>query len=507
MTNNIALFLLFYFIKGSLAAHKAGYLYRPDTSKGEKPSDVSPVIDYVQPEKRIGEKQKDYQERVSHPLFLSKEETEDRIVEFYAAWCGHCQHYKPKYIQIAREVNQVRHLTFHAVPCPIHGQICKDQNVKGYPTVKFFPAGSDKGVDLKHNIDARSILMDYLDVDDNEVASKLAADKGKVRDARYYYKGKTATKQKTLHYSSDNSVFGDAALSFAYGLKSSATIPFDASRSKVLLRWLDLVIKSVPLEMSNVKDHVKILMTVDIDKTFQSEANLLQYLPDMSQVGWSRNCAKGVSGSGYTCGLWELFHIITIGVVEWNLLSSDRIATADAADVIRDYVEYFFMCDDCRKNFLTIYDACQFQRCERLTSGVSDDAVDSWKQLPLWLWETHNDVNVRLSAEERKDQGLTKASPEELQMARWPSIEDCPSCWLEGGGWDEDEIYNFLHLHYWENKSVVNINSAGKNTIRVSSILEFVHVEIILVSCCIVWFLYYRRQKRILVSVRRQKSN
>lgn len=501
MTSTIGFLSFFYLIRGSEGG-SAGYLYSPDSSKGEKPSDVSPVIDYVKPERRIGEKQKDYEERISHPHFLSKEESEDRIVEFYAAWCGHCQHYKPKYIKIARDVNKVKTLTFHAVPCPVHGKICKDQNVSGYPTVKFFPAGSDKGVVLKHSISARDILNDFLHVDINEVQSK-SIQSGNLRVTRDKVEIKSQTSQSFSH-----SVFRDAGLSFDFGLRSSTFVTSEASRSKVLLRWLDLVVKSVPVEMSLVKNHAETIMTADIDTIFQSESDLLKYLPDNSEVGWSRNCSKGVSGAGYTCGLWELFHIITIGVIEWNLVSHDRIATEDAADAIRDYIEYFFMCNECRKNFLTMYDACQFQRCERLSSDVSDDAMGSWKQLPLWLWEVHNDVNVRLLTEERKDKGLSEATLEEVQMARWPSNRDCPSCWLDGGGWNEDEVYNFLHSHYWGGTKSDLTDSAVKKSIRViTSTLEIVHVKLFFAACGILWFLYHQRRKRILVSLRRQKSN
>lgn len=500
---SIGVLLFFYLTQGSVSGGKAGYLYSPDPSKGEKLSDVSPIIDYVQPERRIGESQKDYDERRSHPLFLTKEEKEDRIVEFYAAWCGHCQHYKPKYIKIARDVNKVRTLTFHAVPCPIHGKICKDQNVRGYPTVKFFPAGSDEGVVLKHSIGANGILIDFLHVDKTEVESKLKGKEKTLRNAT----DKKNTKQQPTDSTTSGSVFGDAALSLYFGLKSSVYVTPDASRSRVLRRWLELLVKSLPVEMSTLKDHATTLMTVDIDETFQSETKLLQYLPDKSQVGWSENCSKGVSGAGYTCGLWELFHILTIGVVEWNVKSQDRIATTDAADAIRDYVEYFFMCDECRQNFLTMYDACQFQRCERLNSDVSDDAMESWKQLPLWLWETHNDVNVRLMAEERKEKGLPQATLEQMQMARWPSTRDCPSCWMEGGGWDEEEVYKMLHSYYWGTKSVFMNDIAEEYTrVRIASSQEFIYLKSFVALCCILWFLYYQKQKRMLVSVQRRKS-
>lgn len=121
---------------------------------------------------------------------------------------------------------------------------------------------------------------------------------------------------------------------------------------------------------------------------------MLKFVSKKKVSSWSQNCSKGVNGAGYTCGLWELFHIVTVGIVQWNIASEhDRVSTLDAADTIRDYIEHYFTCDECRKNFIAMYEACQFQRCDRLSKKVSEDAIKTWKQLPLWLWETHNDVS------------------------------------------------------------------------------------------------------------------
>jgi hypothetical protein len=58
-------------------------------------------------------------------------------------------------------------------------------------------------------------------------------------------------------------------------------------------------------------------------------------------------------------------------------------------------------------------------------------------------------VNVRLLAEDRKEKGLPKATPHQEQRARWPPKAKCPKCWLDGGGWNEDQVYKYLRTHYW----------------------------------------------------------
>jgi len=155
---------------------------------------------------------------------------------------------------------------------------------------------------------------------------------------------------------------------------------------------------------------------------------------------------------GYTCGLWQLFHIITVGVVEWNLMiqsddGSRIVDTASSALTIRNFVEHFFGCDVCRLNFVNAYDSCFLNRCHRL---IPDETLESWIQLPVWLWEMHNAVNVRLLKEkyEREYHGRIPTLEEE-HAVQWPSRKECPRCWSDEGGWDDMIIYKFLRVEYW----------------------------------------------------------
>lgn len=53
---------------------------------------------------------------------------------------------------------------------------------------------------------------------------------------------------------------------------------------------------------------------------------------------------------------------------------------------LRVFIEEFFMCDECRTNFLTALD----------TPGAT--AVATKNDAIEWLWRAHNDVNARLAA-------------------------------------------------------------------------------------------------------------
>ena len=103
---------------------------------------------------------------------------------------------------------------------------------------------------------------------------------------------------------------------------------------------------------------------------------------------------------GYTCGLWQLFHIMSVGVVEYNKHHhhgslDDLIATRRASETLRNCklvvvdcylyfcachvyhrlifslssfpslldIDHFFQCDVCRMNFLSMYDTCAVSLC------------------------------------------------------------------------------------------------------------------------------------------------
>jgi len=70
------------------------------------------------------------------------------------------------------------------------------------------------------------------------------------------------------------------------------------------------------------------------------------------------------------------------------------LPTETVARTLRDYIDNFFGCESCRQHFVVTFDHCGHDRCDRLKEEWSEREAD-WIQLPLWLYETHNAVNVR----------------------------------------------------------------------------------------------------------------
>lgn len=274
----------------------------------------------------------------------------------------------------------------------------------------------------------------------------------------------------------------DAATSFEFALKHSIYMsngPMPEKVKTAFFEWLDLLSKALPPQMDRTRQIIKhilgaFLMLVEcfifVTASFQpinsSEfcssvddfSTATNGLPELTQLirakfpllkseAW-RTCTYEDNENGYTCGLWQLFHVMSVGVVEHNRHGDSIIPTRYASEVLRNYVENFFQCEVCRMNFLYMYDSCAFDACHRL-SGEPSTSEHDWRELPLWLWETHNDVNVRLMGERLDRHSQPKPNDWESQQARWPSLFSCPNCWREDKSWEEDEVFQHLHTVYW----------------------------------------------------------
>lgn len=127
---------------------------------------------------------------------------------------------------------------------------------------------------------------------------------------------------------------------------------------------------------------------------------------------------------GYSCGLWELFHFLTVqSALDTN--SSDPL---DALKAIHGYVKNFFGCTDCSQHFQAMADELQIWQ---VTS--KDEAV-------LWLWRAHNQVNKRLAGDATEDAAYPKI--------QFPSPATCASCRDRAENWELPEVLRFLKELY-----------------------------------------------------------
>jgi len=62
------------------------------------------------------------------------------LVEFFAPWCGHCKTLAPQWAKASTELKGEAKLG--AVDATVHADLGQRFAVQGYPTIKYFPAGS-----------------------------------------------------------------------------------------------------------------------------------------------------------------------------------------------------------------------------------------------------------------------------------------------------------------------------------------------------------------------------
>mmetsp|Transcript_29125 Transcript_29125/g.44454 ORF Transcript_29125/g.44454 Transcript_29125/m.44454 type:complete len:575 (+) Transcript_29125:145-1869(+) len=425
----------------------------------------------------------DKKKSIVTPQILTDQEKKNRVVEFYAPWCPHCQDFRYHYIDFARNCSSLAKtygmdVDFHAVSCTAHKKVCKKEKINRYPTIRLYPAESANytevkffeihcftalrafGLELDYEEDDSKSNKETTTIQNNHVAI-MKTNKNNLRKQgrRISQQESSRTNGVISKYRRDgrtkSQISNDAFLSFDFAMRQSVYTeegPLKNSTKLVFVEWIGLLKQALPpfWKIHNALDSI----ASNIENVITDEDALIEIMDrdgPSHQLNWN-GCTNDDS-HGYTCGLWELFHILTVSVVEWNVAAvtpRSVIPVEQVANLLSSYISEFFACEVCRRHFLSNFDACSQDRCHRL--GNSDWSEKEWKQLPLWLWEEHNDVNIRLKREKKEREqggGNVRLTSEETWDAKWPSRYDCPSCWNSDGTWDDEIIYKYLRLKYW----------------------------------------------------------
>ncbi|NWH55954.1 QSOX1 oxidase, partial [Geococcyx californianus] len=136
---------------------------------------------------------------------------------------------------------------------------------------------------------------------------------------------------------------------------------------------------------------------------------------------------------GYPCGLWTIFHLLTIQAAQSG---PDKELPLEVLSTMRCYIRHFFGCRDCAQHFEAM-------------AAESMDRVASREEAVLWLWSHHNKVNARLAGGDTEDPKFPKL--------QWPPPDLCPQCHREEHGvhaWDERAVLTFLKARF----SKINIS-------------------------------------------------
>ena len=441
------------------------------------------------------------------PYFLSNKVFNPRVVVFYSPWSGGSIDFKPRFIELAREIKRRRKrmspgdfdpgaaggaeeegdggrdddwdVEFHAISCSAHMWVCHNENIKTYPSVKAYRSQSTEGSMLKwFTADFVSVALGIELNEDTEQAdgsSSTAAGEGETSslvtgfgDDEYLDRPNFDILGASLdgHTRTKSDLYDDAALSFIHALRldiySSEGVELSKEQKSAFVEWVDLLYWTLP---PTWKLHTLIQdLRTNIDMALSNRANLVRFIEQHSDVvlegrtRWTQSCSHGRDSEGYACGMWALLHICSVGVAERHtavLGGRERATTAHAALTVRNYVQHFFqyVCGhQCQSDFMAMYDKCGFHHCKRfkqITKKNTKPKEESWKEFALWMHEVHNDVTLRLISAEAALHGRKRLTFEEEEAAIWPSTHSCRLCYDGKGKWNRDNVFNYLRTEYW----------------------------------------------------------
>jgi hypothetical protein len=142
-----------------------------------------------------------------------------------------------------------------------------------------------------------------------------------------------------------------------------------------------------------------------------------------------------------------------MGVIERHravLGARDQVSTQFVARTMRNYIAHFFDCKQCKEYFLAMHDTCGFNHCRRFKQSQKVPSKESWSELALWVWEVHNDVNIKLAKVASKDEDSGDGGRNRnADVFSWPSQGKCPACRTKTGKWDKDAVLSHLKRAYW----------------------------------------------------------
>jgi len=423
-----------------------------------------PVIEHLSPEYRGLDK-----DAIDRPDFLYAPVDTYRIVEFYIHYCNTCKAFRPVYTKFAEKVKElaalqnVNNIDVYAISCSPNRKLCVDQGVKGFPKIRLYKPGESEFNELNHHTQIHPYkVLDQLGIDFDGEEEDWDVDSGTMEvhvQAPSWWQsiaakltGQSINSPRSPARRSRDDLKADIHLSLDYALRNEVYThknELSAEERRALRAFLDLLFITLP---SSWELHNLLRELVDnfmfIAKSEDYLVAVLDEYPAPTEQ-WSESCSHGAPDEGYTCGMWELYHAITVGFVDYNRAvfdSAKLLATETAARVIRDFVDNFFGCETCRMHFVTSYDACAHDRCDTLSTEHSTEEGE-WIKLPLWLYETHNAVNVRL-LKERAARENRDISQIDIRAVKWPPVTECSACWKENDVWDTDMVFKYLRLEY-----------------------------------------------------------
>lgn len=393
------------------------------------------------------------------------------LVEFYAPWCPHCQHFAMDYERVAQSFKNLggsQKVVATTVDCMQFEKTCNKMGVPGFPTMMW----ASKAEWLAEKPKATTVEIDRHEA---EAVTKWVGQQIKRRI-------QTASLAEVAGMYKESLKQARTEAKLAEGVDAegaAAPVPADKAETWDMQLAIGLLLRSAvqdakksPQKKQVLSDFVQMLRTrfqrhEHDEECKKSLGALHSMLNDRSpgyiipaadklekewqlcgtpwkeygQRSWQA-CRGTVPGKrGYTCGLWTLMHSLAAR-------STDETASVDL-QVMRDTIGSFFRCKDCRDHFMKI--------------PVNHGDGQSRLRVQRWWWRAHNLVNERVKGIEAKHGDGDAAFPK----VQWPPAELCQTCRSEhstaiddhGGflsvngkpgeeAWDNGKVLTFIDGFY-----------------------------------------------------------
>ena len=413
-------------------------------------------------------------------------------------------------------------VSFHAVNCANHKVFCQQQQVNHFPTIRLFKHNDETSIQTSYKSFQKSLVTDisYQHLHPYEVLDKLGIaafdlpDVGTdVENHEALVSASDAEKESTenvnalwgigtndiptigtYEHRSRKELFHDIHIALDYTMRTLifsvnnttdnhvVRIPHTNHRSDlsiteqdVLKSFLMLLQKTMPSSTDNVA--VRAMIKAVVDNFIYAAKNrdymdsyTNEYRPADTQYS-KHACPSTVPGESdvpetkYTCVMWDLLLMMSVGMVDFNLQSydaSEMIHPASALHTIFEYVELFGLSmpnsvHNVRAQFIDLYNDCTFMnRCQRLPAApkmIYEDEKEQvskeyiartrtsfleWKIVPLYLATARN---------------VTVQDPSYDEL--WPPTSRCSVCWnveehetIATLKHDETQLYKYLKIEY-----------------------------------------------------------
>ncbi|KAF1795527.1 Thioredoxin, conserved site [Phytophthora cactorum] len=253
------------------------------------------------------------------------------LVDFYSPWCPHCRQFGPQWEEVANVYADVDSIQFGAVDCTRQNEICDREDVHSYPAVKMYhvPPEINEAIEMPHagNVYARHVAKWIEEtLKENGMGPLIDVDK-------VYPKNTLRNDLKKKEFK-----FGDPVEPLHDD--RSAEIQLKSwERYDAAVTWVQTLAGAFPMKENRAAFALLADWNTMLDK-WKVTANAMSYPTNLFA---SKDDL--ILCTTFTCGLWTLFHSLTVNGVGQLMPSEIMIA-------IRLVVKHFFGCEECKHHFL-----------------------------------------------------------------------------------------------------------------------------------------------------------